>query len=65
MDFLAINGHVVTSIASGNSDVVCATKESMTVSYGQGPHGDFDDDVNLLIIFGPCSIIRKDNNKCL
>lgn len=46
MDFLANNGHVVTSIASGNSDVVCATKESMTVSYGQGPHSDFDDDVN-------------------
>lgn len=40
LDALAHNGHVVTQLAAGSQTVFCSTKNAVTVSWGQGPHGE-------------------------
>lgn len=40
LDELANNGHVVTHVDGGAQTVVCSTANGVTVSWGQGPHGE-------------------------
>mmetsp|Transcript_18374 Transcript_18374/g.39474 ORF Transcript_18374/g.39474 Transcript_18374/m.39474 type:complete len:638 (-) Transcript_18374:175-2088(-) len=40
VDALANNGHVVTSIGAGSQTVFCSTKSGVTVSWGNGSHGE-------------------------
>jgi alpha-tubulin suppressor-like RCC1 family protein len=37
---LANNHHVVTHVSAGSQSVVCSTANAVTVSWGQGPHGE-------------------------
>lgn len=40
VDALANNGHEVIGIGAGNQTVFCSTKNGVTVSWGQGNHGE-------------------------
>jgi alpha-tubulin suppressor-like RCC1 family protein len=40
LEALANNGHVVEHVSAGSGSVVCSTKNAVTVSWGQGPHGE-------------------------
>ena len=40
VDALANNGHVITSVGAGAQTVFCATKSGVTVSWGNGSHGE-------------------------
>lgn len=40
VDALANNGHVVMAVGAGSQTVVCSTKNGVTVSWGQGSHGE-------------------------
>ena len=40
VDVLANNRHVVTTMAGGFQSVFCATNQGVTVSWGNGPHGE-------------------------
>lgn len=40
LEALANNGHVVTHCDGGAQTVVCCTQNAVTVTWGQGPHGE-------------------------
>lgn len=40
VDALANNGHVVASVGAGSQTVFCSTKSGVTVSWGNGSHGE-------------------------
>mmetsp|Transcript_1884 Transcript_1884/g.2631 ORF Transcript_1884/g.2631 Transcript_1884/m.2631 type:complete len:617 (+) Transcript_1884:521-2371(+) len=40
LEELANNGHIVTHVDGGAQTVVCSTANAVTVSWGQGPHGE-------------------------
>lgn len=40
LEALANNGHVVTNCDGGSQTVFCTTANAVTVSWGQGPHGE-------------------------
>lgn len=40
VDALANNQHIVSHCAAGGATVVCTTQNAVTVSWGQGPHGE-------------------------
>lgn len=40
VDALANNGHVVTAVGAGAQTVFCSTKSGVTVSWGNGSHGE-------------------------
>jgi len=40
VDALANHGHVVTAVGAGSQTVFCATKNGVTVSWGNGSHGE-------------------------
>jgi alpha-tubulin suppressor-like RCC1 family protein len=40
VDALANNQHIVSHCAAGAATVVCTTQNAVTVSWGQGPHGE-------------------------
>lgn len=40
VDALANNGHVIEAIGAGSQTVFCATKSGVTVSWGNGSHGE-------------------------
>jgi len=40
VDVLSNNGHIVTTLGSGNQTVFCSTSNGATVSWGNGPNGE-------------------------